>query len=108
VQLKDGRYLWLGDYDRQVASTINVSLKGDGRLYGVYLKSESYFEGVGVNEIWQAFVETRCVLECKSLPLILSIPARFQSTQCIILHCTMHNFTHSAYNQKPLKRSFRC
>ena len=59
VQQTLGSYLWLGQYDRQVASTINYSLKGDGRLYGVYMKTDSYVEGLGVDEIWQAVVQTK-------------------------------------------------
>jgi hypothetical protein len=60
VQQINGHYLWLGDYERQVASTINLKIKGDGRLYGVYMKSDSYFEGLGVDEIWQAYIKTKC------------------------------------------------
>jgi hypothetical protein len=59
MQMESGSYLWLGDYDRQVASTMNLSLKGDGRLYGMYMKSDSFFEGAGKNQIWQTCVKTR-------------------------------------------------
>lgn len=58
VQEELGHYLWLGDYERQVASTLNCRVKGDGRMYGMYLKTDSYFEGDGVNEIWQAHFQT--------------------------------------------------
>lgn len=58
LQEELGHYLWLGDYERQVASTITCRVKGDGRVYGMYLKTDSYFEGDGVNEIWQAHFQT--------------------------------------------------
>ena len=61
LQLKQGHYFWLGEYERQVASTIDYTIKGDGRTYSAFLKSDSYVEGVGVNEIWQAFIDTKCV-----------------------------------------------
>lgn len=60
VQIRDGSYLWLGSYERQVASTLDFRLRGDGRMYGLFLKTDSYFEGDGVNEIWQTCVQTRC------------------------------------------------
>ena len=66
LQLHEGRYLWLGDYDRQVASTINYRLKGDGRLYGLYMKTDSYVEGTGSHEVWQTFVQTRCALKVRA------------------------------------------
>ena len=68
LQQTPGHYFWLGQYDRQVASTINYSLKGDGRLYGIYLKSDSYFEGIETDEIWQACVETKCAPPVKCTP----------------------------------------
>ena len=68
LQQAPGHYFWLGQYDRQVASTINYSLKGDGRLYGIYLKSDSYFEGIETDEIWQACVETKCALPVTCTP----------------------------------------
>jgi hypothetical protein len=61
IQVTGGNYLWMGDYDRQVASTIDCTLKGDGRAYGIFLKTDSYFEGEGANEIWQAHFKSECV-----------------------------------------------
>ena len=61
LQEQEAHYLYLGDYERQVASTIKCRLKGDGRVYGMYLKTDSYFEGVGMNELWQAHIRTRYV-----------------------------------------------
>ena len=43
-----------------MASTMKYRLKGDGRTYGLFMKSDSYVEGTGVDEIWQAFVQTKC------------------------------------------------
>jgi hypothetical protein len=60
LQALEAHYIYLGDYERQVASTIKCRVKGDGRVYGMYFKTDSYFEGVGVNEIWQAHLQTRC------------------------------------------------
>ena len=78
MQQREGHYFWLGEYERQVASTLNFALKGDGRTYGLFLKSDSYVEGVGVNEIWQAFVDTRCAL----LPRCVRVAMTTRQVHC--------------------------
>jgi hypothetical protein len=77
VQEQEAHYVYLGDYERQVASTIKLRVKGDGRMYGFYLKTDSYFEGVGINELWQAHLKTRCVA--------VWLPA------CAVTHHTYHS-----------------
>lgn len=54
TKVKDGCYFYLGDYDQQVASSLNFRLRGDGRIYTSFLKTDSYHEGAGIHEIWQA------------------------------------------------------
>lgn len=86
VQLQEGRYLWLGDYDRQVASTIDYRLKGDGRLYGLFMKTDSYVEGTGSHELWQTFVQTRHALsrqrQLSRRPVLLSSCAAVWRVLC--------------------------
>jgi hypothetical protein len=90
MQQKEGCYLWLGQYDRQVASTINYQLKGDGRLYGVYMKSDSYVEGVGVDEIWQAFIQTKCAALCLYAMGAASTAAQRRCAHAAV-RCTGHH-----------------
>lgn len=78
VQEKEAHYLYLGDYERQVASTIKCRIKGDGRIYGMYMKTDSYFEGVGMNELWQAHIRTRYARELNTV----AVPSQWPSMQC--------------------------
>ena len=81
VQEREAHYLYLGDYERQVASTIKCRVKGDGRVYGMYLKTDSYFEGVGMNELWQAHIKTRYVF----LQSGCRVAATILQSGCVVL-----------------------
>lgn len=60
LQLTPGSYLYLGKYERQVATELRLRMKGDGRLYLAYLKTDSYAEGEGTYDIWQTYLQLRC------------------------------------------------
>lgn len=59
LQLEQGSYLDFGTHERQVATELQLRLRGDGRLYLAFLKTDSYAEGHGTYDIWQTYLRLR-------------------------------------------------
>ena len=63
MQILEDHYLYLGSPERQVACDLRFKIRGDGRLYLAYLKTESYVQGAGVFDIWQVPLPLKCATQ---------------------------------------------